>query len=75
MEELYVLVRIAPGPALLITFFNPSAVLISDAIAFVAEGFRLFFKLLARVNDHHPSAMVGWFLIPQEPKRSGFSKT
>ena len=56
-EEFHILVNISFAPTLTISLLDPSAVLICAPITFVAEGLRLFLKLLACVYDHHPAVM------------------
>ena len=40
---------------------------IGDAVALVAEGFRLFLELLAGVDEHHAAAMAGGLVVSQQP--------
>ncbi len=65
LEDFDVFVGVAFGPAFLVTLFDSGAVRVGDAIAFIAERFRLFLKLLAGINQHHAPAMAGGFVVPQ----------
>ena len=66
-EDFDVLVGVALGPAFGVALLDPGAVRIGDAVAFVAEGFWLLFKLLAGINEHDAACMAGGLVIPQQP--------
>ena len=66
-EDFHLLVGIALGPAFDVALLDPGAVGIGDAVAFVAEGFRLLLKLLAGINKHDAACMAGGLVIPQQP--------
>ena len=40
---------------------------IGHAVAFVAEGFRLFLELLPGINEHHSAAVAGGLLVSKQP--------
>ena len=54
-------------PALAVTLLDPLPVGIRHAVALVAERFWLFLELLAGVDEHHPPAVAGGLLVPQQP--------
>src|SRR6202011_5111758 len=66
-EDFDVLIGVVPAPPVPVTLLDPCAVCVGDAIAFVAERFRLLVELLARINQHHAAAMAGGLVVTQKP--------
>src|ERR1700677_925096 len=54
-------------PSVAATPFNPPPMRIGHAIALAAEGFRLFLKLLARVDEHNVPLVADRLVISQQP--------
>jgi hypothetical protein len=66
-KKLHVFIVESGFPALALTLHNPLPVNIRHAVALVPEGFWLFLKLPAGVNDHHAPAMSGGLLVSKQP--------
>ena len=66
-EDLHLFISVAFGPTAAVASFDPLAVSVRHAVAFVGESLGLLLELLPSVDEHHPPAMVLRLVVSQQP--------